>query len=87
MWPSVHKGHINAAPKAHVDNPEWWARGILPILEDPRVCMLHWKGGKEAARSCWTFVCEQLAGHVFCRPQQEKLSQKTWKNFSLQEDT
>ena len=68
VWPAVHKGHINAAPKAVLDNPEWWARGILPILQDPRVCMLHWKGGKEAARSCWTFVCEQLAGHVFLPP-------------------
>ena len=65
VWPAVHKGHINAAPKADVDPPEWWERGILPILEHPRVYMLHITGGKKAATSCWTFVCDQLANHVF----------------------
>ena len=44
VWPAAHKGHINAAPKAHVVKPKWWTIGILPILKDPRVYTLHWKG-------------------------------------------
>ena len=84
MWPAAQKGHINAAPNAHVDNPKWWTHGIVPILEDPRVYMLHWKGSKKAARSCWTFVCEHLAGHVFVPPEaEEAFTQKTVDEFLL----
>ena len=69
VWPAVRAGAITQPPRAQVDNPTWWTDGIAPILEDERVYMLHWKGGKKKARSCWTFVCEQLAGHDFVQPE------------------
>ena len=84
VWPAVHKGHINAAPKADVDHPEWWERGIFPILEHPRVYMLHVTGGKKAATSCWTFVCDQLANHVFVEAAAgEAFTQKNVEDFIL----
>ena len=88
VWPAMHKGHINAAPKADVDPPEWWERGILQILEHPRVYMLHITGGKKAATSCWTFVCDQLANHVCVEAAAgEGFTQKNVGISSLQQGT
>ena len=84
VWPAVHKGCIRAAPQADVDHPEWWERGIFPILEHPRVYMLHVTGGKKAATSCWTFVCDQLANHVFVEAAAgEAFTQKNVEEFIL----
>ena len=77
VWPALRAGEITQPPNAQLENPKWWADGIAPILEDDRVYMLHWKGREKIARSCWTFVCEQLAGLTLCRRKQEKLSHKT----------
>ena len=73
VWPAVRAGEITQAPNALVDNPTWWREGIAPIFEDQRVYMLHWKGGKRKARSCWTHVCAELAGHWRTRLRQTML--------------
>ena len=88
VWPAVRKCCIHAAPGADVEYPEWWERGILPILQHPRVYMLHCTGCKKAEGSCWTFVCEQLANHVFVQAAAgEAFTQKTCRTFALQQDT
>ena len=74
---AVRAGEITQAPKEHVDNPKWWTDSIVPILEDVRVYMLHWKGSRKKSKSCWTFVCEQLAGHDFVPPDAEEAFAQT----------
>ena len=32
VWPAVWAGVIRAAPREHIDNPQWWTEGILQIL-------------------------------------------------------
>ena len=82
VWPAAQKGHINAAPKAHVDNPKLWTDGILPILDDQRVYTLHWKGSKKKAKSSWTHVCAELARHDFVPlDTKEAFRQKTVDDF------
>ena len=75
VWPAAQKGHINAAPKAHVDNPEWWTHGILSLRIRGFTCCI----GREARRK------QEAAGRLFvnswqamilCSPKQAKLSQK-----------
>ena len=84
VWPAVRAGEITTAPKAHVDKPKWWTDGIVPILEDVRVYMLHWKGSKKKPKSCWTFVCQELASHDFVPPEaKEAFTQITVDEFLL----
>ena len=52
VWPAVRAGAITQPPRAQVDNPKWWTDGIAPSLEDERVYMLHWKGGRRSGRRC-----------------------------------
>ena len=72
VWPAGRAGEITTAPKAHVDKPKWWTDGIVPILEDVRVYMLHRKGSQKKAKSCWAFVCQELASNVFVPPEAEE---------------
>ena len=65
VWPALLAGEITQPPKAHVENPTWWTDGIAPIVSHELVYTLHWRGGKKKAKSCWTHVCEVLAGHEF----------------------
>ena len=65
VWPALLAGEITQPPKAHVENPAWWTDGIAPIVSHELVYTLHWRGGKKKAKSCWTHVCEVLAGHDF----------------------
>ena len=65
VWPAVWQGVIRFAPIANKDNPDWWAEGVLPILNDPAVWSLHWLGGKKMARQSWYHVCRVLDTYDF----------------------
>ena len=82
VWPAVWAGVIRVAPKSDRDNPPWWTREVLPILNDPEVGSLHWVGGNRMARKSWYHVCEVLATYEFpavVRP--EPFTQKTVPEF------
>ena len=46
VWPAVWAGVIRAAPREHIDNPQWWTDGILQILQHNDVYFLYYKGGQ-----------------------------------------
>ena len=82
VWPAMRAGEITQAPKELADNPTWWTDGIAQIFEDARVYLLHWKGGKRKARSCWKHVCAELAPYEFARVEtREGFRQNTRRIF------